>query len=125
MIEVKFSGGEQIIKSLKLISIQTERKLGVDALKEGAKIWTREIKSLAPERYGTLKRSIRFKTAPRREGIKVIMFSKAFYAHIIEWGSKFVSAQPFFRVGIQNKKTEAISAIRARMLAGIARELLK
>lgn len=125
MIEVKISGGDQIIKNLKLVSIQTERKLGVEALKAGAKVWTQEIKNLAPERYGKLKRSIRYKTAPRREGIKVIMFAKAFYAHIIEWGGKFHKSEPFFRTGIQNKKREAINVIRGKMLSGIARELLK
>lgn len=125
MIEVKISGGDEIIRALKLVSIQTERRIGVEALKEGAKIWTQEIKSLAPEQYGTLKKSVRFKAAPRKEGIKVIMFARAFYAHIIEWGSRFVSPQPFFRVGISNKKGQAIAAIRAKMLSGIARTLLK
>jgi HK97 gp10 family phage protein len=123
---VKIRGAKELEKRLRELGPDIAINLGDAGLAAGAKVLVKEAKDLVPVRSGALQESI---TTVKRTGAganrrnRVIGFHKpaSRYAHIIEFGSRYQSAQPFMRPTIDSKQTEYLAAIIKTMSAGIAK----
>lgn len=81
---------------------------------QGAEILAESVRERAPRRSGKLEKSIGAAdigaTQPGASVAKV--FVREFYAWFVEYGTRKMPAQPFFRVGIHAAMDKAIAAMR-------------
>lgn len=98
-------GLAEIEKEFKKLEAKTHRRILLKAVRKAARILRDRAKENAPVDTGTLKKSIAVKTLRKIENhlASVIVGARhgidekfdAFYAHIVEWGSYKMAAQPF------------------------------
>lgn len=117
---VSFSGGKEIEEMLKNLPLNVQREIGLKATKEGSQVILEEAQRLAPVRTGRLFNAIDMQTTPKTKNeisvdIGVMRGAKrgdkkgAWYAHMVEGGTKFRSAKPFLRPALDTKWTEAVA----------------
>lgn len=123
--DFEIKGGRELEDALRRLGPDLERKVAKGAARAGANVIAKEAIRLAPEDDGTLKRSIKVVTRSQRVGDAVVSIvtragkrwqSKgmdAWYAGLIEFGTKFRPATPFLRPAMDSKAPEALKAISA------------
>lgn len=119
----KIEGGKELEAALKRLGPDLERKIAKGAVRAGANVIAKEARLLVPFDDGTLKRSIRVVTRSRRTGDAVASVvtragrrwrargMDAWYAGLIEFGTKHRAATPFMRPALDSKAGEAIKAM--------------
>lgn len=96
MITVKVKGTEDLIKQIRKAGLEVHEKAR-KVLNEQAKIIRDDIKQKCPVKSGTLQKSVRSISAKKTLNAGVSMGGgKAHYAPFVEFGTKYVDAQPFF-----------------------------
>ena len=113
-------GAKELDAALKRLGLDMERKIAKSAVRAGATVIAKEAKNNVPVESGTLRNSIRVVTRSKRVGDAVASVvtrsgkkwrSKnmdAWYAPLIEFGTKNRPATPFLRPALDVKGPEAI-----------------
>ena len=118
-------GGNELDAALKKLGLDLERKISRSAVRSGATVIAKEARLLAPvsddeEHKGTLKRSIKVVARSKRVGDAVASVvtrsgrkwrarkMDAWYAPMVEFGTKNMAARPFLRPALDAKSAEAI-----------------
>lgn len=133
-MEVEVHGLRELREAL-LRKIPTEMRGKVlqQALTAGAKVIADDAKARAPARSGVLKRAIwSFRNRQNSNGVyeerairprsgKKFQKSKrdAFYWRFVEFGTRFMAAQPFMRPAFESRKEAALKAIMQRLAVAI------
>ena len=74
--------------------------------------------------YVTVRRGKKFQRVTRRKkGQSTTVNLDAFYWRFVEFGTKFITAQPFMRPAFEMQKKAAVDAIAARLKSGIAQSV--
>jgi HK97 gp10 family phage protein len=119
-VEINLSGMEETLQRFYDLGRRSER-IEDKALRDGAKILKAEMEARAPRGSGNgyhMADDIIIKKED--DGVLAVGPSKkAFYQHIIEFGSSKHSARPFAAPSFENKKDD----IQREMLSAIQREL--
>lgn len=140
MSKVKIDGAAELEKTLRLLPKEIAKKVVYGALLKGAQPILDEARRRAPvgnvvrkdwkgrlHLPATLKWSIRkfrAKTAPGEPpavAIGIPKKSRAFYAHMVEFGTRKMRPRPFLRPAFDAKGMEALSIIGREIGKGIER----
>jgi HK97 gp10 family phage protein len=111
--ELHVSGLSELDKLLKELPAQVERNILRGAMRAGAKVFEGRAKQLVPVRSGQLRDSIKVSTRSKRGRVSATVRAggkKAFYAHMVEFGT----ARHF----IKPRKRKSL------FFAGLAREVV-
>lgn len=150
MTTVRLEGAKELIAALKALPKEIASKNGGPvrrALLKAAQVFVVDARARAPRgsderasfsnlfrgkhKFGTLKASIRAKRDPdpRSSGVTerytVGPTRKAWYAHLVEFGTVKQSAQPFMRPAYEHNKAEALNVFMLALAEGIARAAKK
>lgn len=129
----KIVGGKELDAALKRIGPDFERKIAKGAVRAGANVIAKQAKENAPVDDGTLRNSIRVVARSKRIGDAVVSVvtragkrwrSKnmdAWYAGLIEFGTKNRPATPFLRPALDAKGAEAVKAMSRYITKRIAK----
>jgi HK97 gp10 family phage protein len=116
----KIEGGKELDKALKQLGYDMEKKVAKSAVRAGAQVIRKEAMLNVPVESGTLKKSIRVVTRSRRVGDAVASVvtrsgkkyqsngMDAWYAPLVEFGTKNRPATPFLRPALDSKGVEAV-----------------
>jgi HK97 gp10 family phage protein len=119
-MEINLSGMDDLLKQFYDIGRKSE-KVEERVLRVGARVLKAEMESLAPRHQGSgyhIADDIIIKKED--DGVYAVGPSKkAFYAHIVEFGSSNRGAQPFAGPAFENKR----GAIQSEIMKGIRKEL--
>lgn len=119
--DFKIIGGKALDKALKQLGPKFEKRIAKGAIRAGARVIAKQAKANAPKESGALKRSIQVVTR-KTKGADVAVVTRhkkkdikqgkgTAYAHIIEFGSKYIPARPFLRPALDSKAKEAVKAV--------------
>jgi len=142
----------QVQKALEKLPGVLQQKVVVGATRAAAKVIANEAKENVPVRSGLLKKSIgvaKAKKADTKEGHVLfcvvpkskISFSakvtvngqsgklkgkvNAYYAHMVEFGTVNMAAQPFLRPAFENAGNKSVDAFQAYALKRVDKEIAK
>ena len=116
----QIQGAKELEQALKRLGPDLERKVAKSAVRAGATVIAKEARLNVPVESGTLRNSIRVVTRSKRVGDAVASVvtrsgkkwrSKnmdAWYAPLVEFGTKNRPATPFMRPALDTKGGEAI-----------------
>jgi HK97 gp10 family phage protein len=126
-VSLKFSGGPALERALKALGGQIAGKLGQNATMAGARVIAAEARAKVPVVSGALKKSIvvRGDQDLRRSGGSqraAFVVARAFYAHLVEFGTVHSAAKPFMRPALDESGQEAADKMGSNLGAGIERE---
>lgn len=134
-MKTEITGLGELTRRLRELPQQVQEKTLKAAVSAGAEVIRAEAQLRAPrfvgkvgKRHpppGTLKASIYKAALPEectatREVWKVDVRRKAYYAHMVEFGTVKMSARPFMRPAFDAKKGEAVEAMKAKIAAVLA-----
>ena len=132
MIESTFST-DDLLKALKQFPQNIQKNVITGAIRAGCKPILNEAKANIPIDSGNLKKSmgiikrksrdktkVRFSVTPRRGGKY-----DGFYAHMIEFGTSKMTAQPFMRPAYENQDDQSINAAKEYLAKRIDKEVEK
>jgi len=138
----KLDGLKDLNKKLKKLAPKVAKKVSRDALRAGAVVVRKEMRSNAPRDSGKLRKNIRFRIRGRkgRFRAKVGVTSDAFYAWYIEYGTGAhtiegkvaingnvysrvkhpgIKPNPFLRRSWEKSKKRAMRAVSSKLWTGI------
>ncbi len=146
MIESSFSN-EDLLKALKQFPQNIQKNVIKGAVRAGCKPIVQEAKKNVPKETGNLKKSIgvvarrskdkskiKFAVTPRRhKKLPKIPYKElkkkgklgGYYAHMIEFGTSTIPAQPFMRPAFENQDNQSIEEVKKYMAKRIDKEILK
>lgn len=116
-----------------------ENKVLQSAARAGGNVWRTRARNAAPrskgerspssKKYGSLFKNIktfvlRKAKAKGQRGVRVST-GRAFWGLLLEHGTAFIAAKPWFRPAIEASDDEALKAVREELGAGIERETEK
>jgi len=132
-VNVEIKGVKELLHSLKQFPQNIQKNVITGAIRAGCKPIVNSAKSYVPVDSGNLKKSIgivkrksrdktkiRFSVTPRRKGKY-----DGFYAHIVEFGTSKMAAQPFMRPAYESQDNESIDEVKKYMAKRIDKEILK
>ncbi|TLP41040.1 HK97-gp10 family putative phage morphogenesis protein [Arcobacter arenosus] len=124
---------DDLLEALKQFPQNIQKNVLNGALRAGCKPILDAAKENVPKDTGNLKKSlgiikrrsrdkskVRFSVTPRRGGKY-----DGFYAHMIEFGTSKMSAQPFMRPAFENQDNQSIEAAKKYMAKRIDKEVEK
>ena len=106
---INIAGAEDIIKELKKLSDAVAGEHLEASLRPGAKILREEASNLAPKRTGELSRNIFSEVRVKSKESVIIDIGpspQVFYGQFVEFGTSKMTARPFLRPALNNKKAE-------------------
>jgi hypothetical protein len=132
-ISINLEGGKELDKLLSNFSRNVERKILKDAVKKALKESVlADIKAAAPRdtqapfsqmhaKYGSLFQNIRVAATRAAAGGAGAMITthRAFWGYILERGSRYIQAKPWFLPAFEKRATAIISNLAAQIRAGI------
>lgn len=133
------SGFREMDILLRQLGPKIESRVLQNATSAGARIMAKEVKANAPKgsgkqsaaskRYGRLEKNIRVQVlriakAKGRRGARVDT-GDGFWGLFLEFGTRFIRAQPWFRPAIDRSQNAAINKLKKTMGRGIEREAAK
>lgn len=127
-VEVKILGGKELHKALSQLPIAVEKRIAQKGLRAGAKVIIKDAKSRVPVDEGVLKKEIKTKAGPKSRGnviIQIFTSTKAWYSHLIEFGTSNMRARPFLRPAVDNNHAEILKAMGDKMGKEIIKEAAK
>ncbi len=116
----KIEGGKELDAALKMLGRDLETKIAKSAVRAGAQVIRKEAMLNVPVESGTLRNSIRVVTRSKRVGDAVASIvtrsgkkwqskgMNAWYAPLVEFGTKHRSATPFLRPALDVKGQAAV-----------------
>ncbi len=122
-LKFKITGGKELDQALKAIGPKFEKRIAKSAVRAGANVILKDARLRAPQRTGTLKKSLRVVARSKRVGDAVVSVvtragkkwtakgMNAWYAPKVEYGTKDTPARPFLRPALDTKAAEAIKAM--------------
>jgi len=123
-VNVRIEGLDELYAQLNRLAKQVESAKTEPVLKEGADIMTSEAKGRAPVKTGRLRDNIvtlqmaRLGENPRSAMTKVKQARwEAPHGHLVEFGTKFAAAHPFFRPAWDMTRGRIYSGVVARLKA--------
>lgn len=144
---------KKVKKALDKLPGTIQQKVVVGATRKATSVIAKEAKANVPERTGLLKKSIGVAKAKKKDTphnhVKFfvvpkskILFSKkvdladgstgklkvqanAYYAHMIEFGTVNMVAQPFLRPAMESKADESVKAFQQYALKRVDKEIAK
>lgn len=143
--ETKIQGYAAFDKLLSALPDRVENKILQSAISSAAKIGSKYIKAAAPQvknyppataqaywykktLYGHLYKSIKLRTSKRdkAKGIRGAFIStgKAYWGYILENGSRYISARPWFLPSFERAVPEMVKEIEKKVGDGILNEAL-
>ena len=128
--EIKFTGGPELERALLDLGHAIAGRLGVNAVRAGARVIAASARRKVPVRTGALKASIRIfddRELNREQGNQRAAGagSRLFYAPLVEFGTAHMAAQPFLRPAMDESAREAVDKMRDNLANGIERETAK
>jgi len=132
-------GVKELQKSLKQFPKNIQKNVMTGAVRAGAKPIVKRARELVPVEHGDLKKSIRIKKRRIPKGSTMLKFSihaggnirvngeslRPYYAHMIEFGTSQMSAQPFMRPALEQEAGNAIKYVREYIEKRIPKEIAK
>ncbi|WP_243140261.1 HK97-gp10 family putative phage morphogenesis protein [Candidatus Syntrophocurvum alkaliphilum] len=98
------------------------KRIENSALRKAGNVVEEAIKSEAPTRTGTLKRSISTSGIRTKDGAKHVLVgpgNKVFYSKFIEYGTVKMKANPFMGRGYEKSKRDAVNTIKYELKRGL------
>lgn len=151
--ELHVSGLSELDKLLKELPAKVERNILRGAMRAGAKVFEGRAKQLVPVKSGQLRDSIKVSTRSKRGRVSATVRAggkKAFYAHMVEFGTArhFIkprkrkslffaglarevvdhpgsAPKPFMRPALDNSQREAVNAAADYIRKRLAKEAAK
>jgi len=130
-------GLKELTKALKKFPDNIQKNVMVGAIRAGAKPIIKRAKELVPVESGLLKKSIRVRKRRVPKGSTEIKFSvhaggevksfgtRAYHAHLIEFGTSKMSPKPFMRPAFEQEGENSISYVKEYMKKRIPKEIDK
>lgn len=130
-VTVSIDGLEEVKKALSVLPARIQKNILVSGVRAVASTFQKEAKRIVPKDEGDLKNSI--KTVKRRTKDGSTKFSvginsktaNVYYGHMIEFGTKKATAQPFMRPAYEQNKSKAVQSIVTKMRARLDKEIEK
>jgi len=120
----KIEGIREINAALEKFSFNMERNIAKSAVRAGANVIAKEARLIVPVgKSKTLKKSIRVVARSRKQGHAVASIvtrsgkewrkkgMDAWYAPLVEFGTKYIPARPFMRRALDGKVREVVQAM--------------
>jgi len=151
--ELHVSGLSELDKLLKELPAKVERNIMRGAMRAGAKVFADRAKQMVPVRSGQLRGSIKVSTRSKRGRVSATVRAggkKAFYAHMVEFGTArhFIkprkrkslffaglarevvdhpgsTPKPFMRPALDGGQAEAVNAVADYIRKRLAKEAAK
>jgi len=129
----EIQGAKELERALKQLGPKIEKSVAKSAVRAGANVIAKEARLRVPQESGTLKRSIRVVARSRRTGDAVASVvtrsgkrwnakrMNAWYAPLVEFGTKLRPATPFLRPALDSRAAEAIKAMSDKIQQRIAK----
>lgn len=121
MAEVELEGMESLLAEVERLG-QAGSRIENKALREAGEIVKEAIKREAPERTGTLKRSIEVSRVKTKDGVKCVEVGPGkdgWYGKFLEFGTVKMKAKPFMAPGYETSKDEAMQKIEEELWKGL------
>ena len=128
--ELKFSGGPELERALRELGGEIAGRLGLNAVRAGARVIAARARQIVPVRTGALKKSIRTfddRELNRQKARERVAYAgtRAFYAGLVEFGTAHSAAQPFLRPAADTAAQRAVDQLKDNLGRGIERETAK
>ncbi len=116
---MELEGVDDLIKRLGQLADQG-KKVESAALRKGGDVMKEAIEQEAPVQSGKLRRSIK-RSGVREDvdGRYVLVWPSAFYAHMIEFGTHKMRANPFMARGYESARGETLAVVLAELRKGL------
>lgn len=132
-VKISIDGVKELNDLLQKLPDKIEKKALDNAMRTGANVVKKAAQSKAPVNTGLLRDSIKVKkdSSQQKAGaFQVGIFKERkkhypFYAHMIEFGTSKMQAQPFLRPAFDENRAEALKRIVERLAKSITTEALK
>jgi len=130
-ITFEIKGAKEMEAALKDFGPKVASRLGDRALRAAARPIIKDAKLRVPVRTGELRRSITAVTASRgrRDNQRQVQIGfkrpTSARAHLVEFGTSKMAAQPFMRPALDTQAAAALQAMAETLADGIAREEYK
>lgn len=121
MAELKLEGIENLITEVEKLG-QAGSRIENTALKEAGEVVRQAIEREAPQKTGTLKKSIKTSGVKGRDGgkrVEVGPGKEGWYGKFVEFGTVKMRANPFMSRGYETSKDEALAAIERELKKGL------
>lgn len=129
-LTTSLSGEKELVRALKKLDDRLQQKIARQALRFGAKEYQKELKARLPKTSGPgvhLANSIKIaRERDDRRSIKLLVGVSGiprFYAHIIEFGSRFQAPQPVWRPVFQRLTARVTRTIGVKLGQLIIKEV--
>ena len=132
MIETTFDT-KALLKALEQFPQNIQKNVLTGAVRAGATVISKAAKENVPKKTRTLEKSIgvikrktkdkssvKFSVSPRRGGK-----NDGFYAHMVEFGTSKMAAQPFMRPAFDGQNDQSITAAKEYLAKRIDKEVEK
>lgn len=128
--EVRFTGGPALERALRDLGAETAGRLGLNAVRAGARVIAARARALAPVQTGELKKSIRIfddreLNKQKRNQRAAHAGTRLFYASLVEFGTVHTSPKGFMRAASDEGAQDAVNKLKENLGAGITRETQK
>lgn len=121
MADLKLEGIEDLIAEVEKLGAKGSR-IENQALREAGEIVRQAIKQEAPQRTGTLKKSIETSGVKTKDGVKHVEVGpdkEGWYGEFVEFGTVKMKANPFMARGYENSKDRAVDKIAEELRKGL------
>ena len=125
MVTMKIEGGKHLVKQLKKLDAELEKKIGDKAVAAGGRIYAKNVRKGIPlSNDGNdirLKKSVAVKKAKRSKARGIIQYSVGIagearrYAHVWEFGSKYVTGTRHFTKTLETSKQEILDIMLKKL----------
>jgi HK97 gp10 family phage protein len=119
--DLKLEGIEDLIAEVEKLGAKGSR-IENQALREAGEIVRQAIKQEAPQRTGTLKKSIETSGIKTKDGVKHVEVGpdkEGWYGKFVEFGTVKMKANPFMARGYENSKDRAVDKIAEELRKGL------
>jgi HK97 gp10 family phage protein len=119
--DLKLEGIEVLIAEVEKLGAKGSR-IENQALREAGEIVRQAIKQEAPQRTGTLKKSIETSGVKTKDGVKHVEVGpdkEGWYGKFVEFGTVKMKANPFMARGYENSKDRAVDKIAEELRKGL------
>jgi HK97 gp10 family phage protein len=119
--DLKLEGIEDLIAEVEKLGAKGSR-IENQALREAGEIVRQAIKQEAPQRTGTLKKSIETSGVKTKDGVKHVEVGpdkEGWYGKFVEFGTVKMKANPFMARGYENSKDRAVDKIAEELRKGL------
>ncbi len=121
MANLELQGIERLLSEVEKLG-QQGAKIENQALREAGEVVRQAIEQEAPQKTGTLKKSISVSGVKGRDGgkhVEVGPGKEGFYGKFLEFGTVKMRANPFMSRGYETSKDEALAAIERELKKGL------